>query len=47
MSADTPWLIVPTYNEVENLEALVQAAGKALRKASPGGFTILGIAVKA
>ena len=41
MSADTPWLIVPTYNEVENLEALVQAAGKALNKASPEDFVIL------
>ena len=41
MSADTPWLIVPTYNEVENLEALVQAAEKALNKASPEDFVIL------
>jgi dolichol-phosphate mannosyltransferase len=41
MEADIPWLVVPTYNEAENLEALVQAATKALRKASPEGFVIL------
>jgi dolichol-phosphate mannosyltransferase len=41
MSPDTPWLVLPTYNEAENLEALVQAASKALRKASPAGFVIL------
>ena len=41
MEADIPWLVVPTYNEAENLEALVQAATKALRKASPEGFAML------
>ena len=41
MQADIPWLVVPTYNEAENLEALVQAATKALRKASPEGFAML------
>jgi dolichol-phosphate mannosyltransferase len=41
MEADIPWLVVPTYNEAENLEALVQAATKALRKASPEGFVML------
>ena len=41
MVADIPWLVVPTYSEAENLEALVQAATKALRKASPVGFAML------
>jgi dolichol-phosphate mannosyltransferase len=41
MEADIPWLVVPTYNEVENLESLVQAATKALRKAAPEGFVML------
>jgi dolichol-phosphate mannosyltransferase len=41
MQADIPWLVVPTYNEAENLEALVQAATKALHKASPEGFAML------
>src|SRR5256884_8553365 len=41
MEADIPWLVVPTYNEAENLEALVQAATKALHKASPEGFAML------
>ena len=41
MEADIPWLVVPTYNEVENLQALVQAATKTLRKASPEGFAML------
>jgi len=41
MEADIPWLVVPTYNEAENLESLVQAATKALRKAAPEGFVML------
>ena len=41
MEADIPWLVVPTYNEAENLESLVQAATKALHKASPEGFAML------
>lgn len=36
-----PWLILPTYNESENIEAIVAAASKALSGASPGGFAIL------
>jgi dolichol-phosphate mannosyltransferase len=36
-----PWLILPTYNEIENLEAIVAAAAKALAGAAPGGFRIL------
>ena len=30
-----PWLILPTYNEAENIEAIVAAAGEALRAAAP------------
>jgi dolichol-phosphate mannosyltransferase len=41
MEADIPWLVVPTYNEAENLESLVEAATKALGKAAPEGFVIL------
>jgi len=36
-----PWLILPTYNEIENLEAIVVAAAKALSGAAPEGFRIL------
>ena len=41
MEAGTPWLVVPTYNEVGNLEALVQAVLETLRRASPEGFVVL------
>jgi dolichol-phosphate mannosyltransferase len=36
-----PWLILPTYNEIENLEAIAAAAAKALTGAAPDGFRIL------
>jgi dolichol-phosphate mannosyltransferase len=36
-----PWLILPTYNEIENLEAIVTAAGKALAGAAPDGYNVL------
>jgi dolichol-phosphate mannosyltransferase len=36
-----PWLILPTYNEIENLEAIVTAAGRALADAAPDGYSIL------
>jgi dolichol-phosphate mannosyltransferase len=36
-----PWLILPTYNEVENLEAIVLAAGKVLASAAPDGHRVL------
>src|SRR4051794_32035811 len=35
------WLILPTYNEVENLEPLVEAVLPVLAEASPGGHRIL------
>ncbi len=36
-----PWLILPTYNEAANVEAILTAAGDVLGAASPEGFRIL------
>jgi dolichol-phosphate mannosyltransferase len=36
-----PWLILPTYNEAENVEAIVTAASDVLARAAPGGFRVL------
>jgi dolichol-phosphate mannosyltransferase len=36
-----PWLILPTYNEAENIEAIVAASGETLRGASPEGWRVL------
>jgi dolichol-phosphate mannosyltransferase len=36
-----PWLILPTYNEAENVQAIVAAAGEALAGAAPEGFGVL------
>jgi dolichol-phosphate mannosyltransferase len=36
-----PWLILPTYNEAENVEAIVLAAGEVLARAAPAGFRVL------
>jgi dolichol-phosphate mannosyltransferase len=36
-----PWLILPTYNEAENAEAIVTAAGAVLERAAPQGFRVL------
>jgi dolichol-phosphate mannosyltransferase len=36
-----PWLILPTYDEAENIEAIVRAAGAVLSGASPEGHRIL------
>jgi dolichol-phosphate mannosyltransferase len=36
-----PWLILPTYNEAENVEAIVAAAGGVLASAAPGGYRVL------
>ncbi|MEA2284488.1 MAG: hypothetical protein QOJ21_531 [Solirubrobacteraceae bacterium] len=36
-----PWLILPTYNEAENLETVMAAARAALSTAAPEGFRIL------
>jgi dolichol-phosphate mannosyltransferase len=36
-----PWLILPTYNEAENIEPVVAAARATLGAAAPEGFRIL------
>jgi dolichol-phosphate mannosyltransferase len=36
-----PWLILPTYDEAANVEAVVRAAHRVLGTASPEGFRIL------
>ncbi len=35
------WLILPTYNEMENIEAMVSAASEVLKSATDGAFRIL------
>ncbi len=35
------WLILPTYNEAENIEAIVRAAGAVLADAAPEGYRVL------
>src|SRR5689334_4316577 len=36
-----PWLILPTYNEADNIEPIVAAAGGVLGRAAPDGFRVL------
>jgi dolichol-phosphate mannosyltransferase len=36
-----PWLILPTYNEAENVRAIVAAAGEVLEGAARDGFRVL------
>jgi len=36
-----PWLILPTFNEAENIEAIVAASITSLEGSSPDGFRIL------
>ena len=36
-----PWLILPTYNEAENIGAIIAAAGEVLGAAAPDGFRVL------
>jgi dolichol-phosphate mannosyltransferase len=36
-----PWLVLPTYNEAENVQAIVGAAHEVLSRAAPEGFRIL------
>jgi dolichol-phosphate mannosyltransferase len=36
-----PWLILPTYNEAENVRAIVAAAGQVLTEAAADGFRVL------
>src|SRR4051795_12648475 len=35
------WLVLPTFNEAENLETVVAAARRVLREAAPEGFRVL------
>jgi len=39
--SDAAWLILPTYNEAENVEAIAAAAGAVLATASPEGYRVL------
>jgi dolichol-phosphate mannosyltransferase len=39
--AGPPWLILPTFNEAENLETVVTRARAALAEAAPDGFNVL------
>jgi len=36
-----PWLILPTYNEADNIEPIVAAVGEVLARAAPAGFRVL------
>src|SRR5580765_4307869 len=36
-----PWLILPTFDEAENLEPVIARSRAALAVAAPGGFRIL------
>jgi dolichol-phosphate mannosyltransferase len=36
-----PWLILPTYNEAENIRAIVSASAEVLAGAAPEGFRVL------
>jgi dolichol-phosphate mannosyltransferase len=38
---DVPWLILPTYNEAENIEAIVAAASDVLAGCTDGAYRIL------
>jgi dolichol-phosphate mannosyltransferase len=35
------WLVIPTYNEAENVERIVRASADELARATPGAFRIL------
>jgi dolichol-phosphate mannosyltransferase len=39
--SDTAWLVLPTFNEAENIPAIALAARDVLRGAAPGAFRIL------
>ena len=36
-----PWLILPTYNEAENVQAIVAASGEVLARTAPDGYRVL------
>ena len=35
------WIVIPTYNEAENVERIVRAAADELQRIVPGGYYIL------
>jgi dolichol-phosphate mannosyltransferase len=37
----TPWVVLPTFNEAENIEGIVAAIVTVLERASPSGFRVL------
>jgi dolichol-phosphate mannosyltransferase len=39
--AGEPWLVLPTYNEADNVQAILTRAGEVLAAAAPEGFRIL------
>jgi dolichol-phosphate mannosyltransferase len=40
-AASVPWVVIPTYDEAENIERVVGLAQASLREAAPEGFRIL------
>jgi dolichol-phosphate mannosyltransferase len=38
---DVPWVVLPTFNEAENVERIVAAVARVLEDGAPGGFRIL------
>jgi dolichol-phosphate mannosyltransferase len=38
---DKAWLVLPTFNEAENLDAIVRAVGQVLARAAPDAFRVL------
>jgi dolichol-phosphate mannosyltransferase len=36
-----PWVVLPTFNEAENIEGIVAAVVEVLEQAAPGGFRVL------
>jgi dolichol-phosphate mannosyltransferase len=40
-ATDVPWVVLPTFNEAENIEAIVARVRSVLAQAAPGGFRIL------
>jgi dolichol-phosphate mannosyltransferase len=40
-SAGVPWVVLPTFNEAENIEGIVAAIVAVLERAAPSGFRVL------
>jgi len=40
-AAEIPWVVLPTFNEAENVERIVAAVVAVLERAAPGGFRVL------